>query len=628
MFILFTQIISAQTVIEQWNSELGSKERLEFSESIVHDNKYGSKEEIDSVENVLMHHAKVNYNRDVIACVYFVKSEFKATQSEYTLALDYLDSAQHYVDDFYILAKIFKRKGQYCSILNDLGNAYENFNYAVKTAEFLNDELLKSEIYIAIAEFKRKSGLFEEGLEYLEMALEIVEKVDANDKLLITIYDRYAAIYSQIGNFLLAKSNSHKALQKSVELGDKHSQAVSHNELGYIYEHEPNFDSSNYHYSKAIELWKSENAIRYLVNAQFNKSRLLLKASKRVEAKKLLHETEVLCKGKPWYDVFPRLFLHIAMAYQVEGDSVNYYKYLYKSTAAFGLSVENDNEKKIFELEHKYEQEKNIGIIDFQKNELALSMDNLELKKRQTTQLTIFLFVTTILLALAIYLLYTGIKKRKEIVIANENLEDALIAKEHLLKEVHHRVKNNFQMVSSLMSLQSRLTEDEKSKIAFEEAQTRIHAMALTHQKLYANDNYNFVNISDFLEGILSSLAHSDIRSQDIFEVSSSDLMMHIEQAIPLGTIIHELTTNSIKYAWPNHESKKIKLTFHKVNDEFFMEFRDNGIGLPEAFEIENSKSLGLKLIDLFIHRQLKGKIDFFNDQGAVFKFNFTLRNE
>ena len=150
--------------------------------------------------------------------------------------------------------------------------------------------------------------------------------------------------------------------------------------------------------------------------------------------------------------------------------------------------------------------------------------------------------------------------------------------------------------------------------------------MAAIHQKLYLGSNYDQINISEFLADIMLIICNSDNRSQDLFEIMPIEESIHFEQAIPLGIIVHELATNTLKYAWKKKENRNkihIKLAVHERN--FTLSYSDNGLGLPDNFQIGDNSSFGIMLIDLLIHNQLNGEMDFFNKNGANFILKFKL---
>jgi len=206
-----------------------------------------------------------------------------------------------------------------------------------------------------------------------------------------------------------------------------------------------------------------------------------------------------------------------------------------------------------------------------------------------------------------------------------EQLKASLQEKEVLLKEIHHRVKNNFQIISSLLNLQSNYIQDKQDLEFFKISQRRIEAMALLHEKLYQSQDLARINAAEYIPDLVSSLFYS-------YEVTASiiDLKLNIEPvflsldaAIPCGLIINELVLNSLKHAFSNKTSGGIFVAFSRViNSRFILIVSDNGIGLPEDFDFRNTESLGLQLVNA-LTSQLLGTIELDRSRGTEFKITF-----
>jgi PAS domain S-box-containing protein len=204
-------------------------------------------------------------------------------------------------------------------------------------------------------------------------------------------------------------------------------------------------------------------------------------------------------------------------------------------------------------------------------------------------------------------------------------LQQSLHEKEVLLKEIHHRVKNNLQIVFGLLELQSRSIHDPEIKILFEESQNRIHSMALIHEMLYRSSDLSQINFANYLQDLLHSLAQSyNVDTQNIsFQIDMEAFSLNIELATPCGLIINELVTNALKHAFPNHQSGNIKLTCHKNKENrICLNISDNGIGMPANINITKTSSLGLQLVYTLV-KQLKGTIVLDRSGGTAFQLEF-----
>ncbi len=202
----------------------------------------------------------------------------------------------------------------------------------------------------------------------------------------------------------------------------------------------------------------------------------------------------------------------------------------------------------------------------------------------------------------------------------------ALKEKEVLLKEVHHRVKNNLQVITSLLKLQSDRIVDKQALEMFKESQNRVRSMALIHEKLYQSKdlaNIDFKGyIIDLVGGLLQSYAqdaHKIVLNRNI-----KDISLDVETAIPCGLIINELVSNSLKHAFPDGREGEINIKFHSSDDnKLELIVSDDGVGIPENMDIRNTESLGLHLVNILAEDQLKGELKLDRSKGTIFRISF-----
>jgi two-component sensor histidine kinase len=215
-------------------------------------------------------------------------------------------------------------------------------------------------------------------------------------------------------------------------------------------------------------------------------------------------------------------------------------------------------------------------------------------------------------------------EKRK---IAEENLKRSLAEKEILLKEVHHRVKNNMQIISSILKMQERQIDDPKLKTVLEESQNRIRSMALIHENLYRNENLANIMFSNYVKSLAGNLARtfSEQQGRVSFEYDIDDVYLPLDTGIPCGLIINELLSNSFKYAFEGMDQGKITIKLKRLDEQsFVMEVCDNGVGLPEGLVFESTGSLGMKIVTKLV-QQIEGTLDYSYDGGAKFIINFKI---
>jgi PAS domain S-box-containing protein len=208
---------------------------------------------------------------------------------------------------------------------------------------------------------------------------------------------------------------------------------------------------------------------------------------------------------------------------------------------------------------------------------------------------------------------------------AQEQIRKSLREKVALLKEIHHRVKNNMQVISSLMYIQSQKTAGEKCRDILQETQERVKSMALVHEKMYKSKDLAQIDISEYINSLASELFyaynpnHSDIR----LNIDAHNTLMRIDTAIPCGLIINELITNALKHGFPERSDGEINVEFFEQDDEYILIVSDDGIDFPQDIQVETPQSMGLELIKDLTTEQLKGNIELDRTNGAIFKIVF-----
>lgn len=216
-------------------------------------------------------------------------------------------------------------------------------------------------------------------------------------------------------------------------------------------------------------------------------------------------------------------------------------------------------------------------------------------------------------------------KKRQE---AEDFLKKSLEEKDVLLREVHHRVKNNMQIISSILSMQSRNIDEPRLKAALQESQNRIHSMALIHENLYNHKSLANIMFSTYVKSLCGNIArtYANHQSNVQFDFKIDDAYLPMDIAIPCGLIINELISNSFKYAFINKKNGVISIHFTALHDdEFELKVADNGIGIPDDVNILKTKSLGMKILHKLV-QQIEGELqnDFSDGTNFTIKFKST----
>lgn len=313
----------------------------------------------------------------------------------------------------------------------------------------------------------------------------------------------------------------------------------------------------------------------------------------------------------------------------------------YKKYKSINDTIFNkDRENQIQELLIKYGSDKKEADNKLLRKEWLLQRDKLK-KADLLTRITIG---GTLALLLIIALLYSQFKNRKitnqtllahqqEITLKNNSLQDLinkqsklLIEKEWLVKEIHHRVKNNLQVVMSLLNTQVNYTDDPVAVSAIRDSQNRMHSISLIHQKLFQSESVASLDIHSYIIDLMKFLCDSYHYNQRIkFEFNIPSIQFDIVQAMPLGLIINEAMTNIIKYAFPNNEYGTVAIELVPIGSNYYnFVISDNGVGLPEGFDFESSKTLGMILMK-GLSQQIDGDISITSNHGVRVGIKFLL---
>lgn len=216
----------------------------------------------------------------------------------------------------------------------------------------------------------------------------------------------------------------------------------------------------------------------------------------------------------------------------------------------------------------------------------------------------------------------TGIKR------SEKALKDSLAEREILIKELYHRTKNNMNVISNLMSLQANQIKEPVMKQMFKEAQNRIQSMAIVHEMLYKTEDFSNLDLRDYFEQLAKSILASYKKKGIELKYEMDSIPVSLYLALPSGLILNELLSNSIKHAFPENRAGEIAIRLKAKGNEIELSYSDNGVGLPEGFRIEGSKSLGMRILDGLIKKQLSGDWEMISDHGTQVIIRFKVLHD
>lgn len=314
-----------------------------------------------------------------------------------------------------------------------------------------------------------------------------------------------------------------------------------------------------------------------------------------------------------------------AKNYKLATEEYEIYNQLKDSALEADKLTQIINEQVAFELDEKVNQLKEQKI-KLEENERVLEKNKSD--KILLTSLSAAIAAISIILFLGYK---NSRKKQKELAIKNDEIsaknaliEQSLTEKEALIKEVHHRVKNNLQIISSLLRLQSSKQVDERVQEMFDESVKRIQSMALVHELLYKNKTLVSIPIHTYIESLADGLSLAyGLNGAVHIDAQSDPVQLDVDTTIPLGLIINELVTNSIKHAFDKNGGR-VEIRFKSANNKFHLLVQDNGKGLPENFESRKENSLGMELVEA-LSDQINAVYTYSSDKGSKFEFEFEV---
>jgi len=208
---------------------------------------------------------------------------------------------------------------------------------------------------------------------------------------------------------------------------------------------------------------------------------------------------------------------------------------------------------------------------------------------------------------------------------AQQQTTSALREKEVLLREIHHRVKDNLAIISSLLDLQMVQIKDAEALSLFKTTQGRVRSIALIHEHLYKSRDLGRVDFNEYLQTLLSQLLHSYVVDPDLITLNTDipEVSLNLDTAIPCCLVIQELIANALKHAFPNGRSGEIEIALDDASPNFLLVVRDNGVGLPQALDFRNTESLGLQLVTTLVD-QLDGSMELRNGAGTEWRIQFS----
>ncbi|MEP1034680.1 histidine kinase dimerization/phosphoacceptor domain -containing protein [Ekhidna sp.] len=500
--------------------------------------------------------------KSMLAIVYDIKGEVEKAAETYLEVATFYESSGNKSE----LSRVYNNLGVLFFYNGDMDQSWKYYRKSITLDSILGDSIGVAASLINLAAISNKWEKLDKAHQYLKRGERIAEK-SGDEWIIRSIYEGLANNYLYKGEYDSSLKYINKALPLFKKISDHHSTLTNLNGL----------------------------TIAYIGLEDYGKAEAAL-----LEAQKL---------AKVYDDINIRSKRNSTAArlYAVQNNFQKAYKYQ-KLYQADHDSITNQERLRITsDLEKKYQTEQ-------KENEIV----KLQIQQQQSQNQRNILLLISALVILGSVMLFILFRSKAK---ANAIISKSLSEKETLLKEIHHRVKNNLQVVSSLLSMQSRFITDESALGAVNEGQTRVESMALIHQKLYQENNLSGVNAKEYIEDLAEILKQSYATDTNVeFEYDVDELMIDVDTIIPIGLILNELICNSLKHAFPESEEGLIKVGLKEVDNELKLEISDNGIGSKSA---PSEKSFGMVLIDS-LAMKLKATLQINTQSGTSVMLNIS----
>lgn len=466
-------------------------------------------------------------------------------------------------------------------------------------------------------------------LKSLKRALKAVSKLDTwdSDVLRSVILSNLGSVYYYMNNFEMAEKYAIASMEQKKKLGQEGAIGYSFQVLADAAYGRGKFRLCLKYLDQADKKFEILENRQEINRNQYKRAQCYLRQNKVNDAIELLKSIESVFLRDFNKTELAEFYETLADAYQRSADyemANDYFRITLKIRK--DLDVKNDI-KIVREFINFYEKEEQQLTQKVQNLKNQQEKEKLELQiegenEKKVWIYTLFL-VSILCLVLVIMVIYNAYRRNRK---TTKDLSESIAENKILFKEVHHRVKNNFQIISSLLNLQHGIEEDERGKKVLTDAQGRIQSMSLVHEMLYRKNEVKRIHFESYANELVNSILFSSTQEGNKidFTINTTNESYDLEIAVPLGLILNEAITNAVKYAFDegqNHPHIHVDLQ-RAAPEEFKLIIRDNGKGIPPKFIDGSKETLGIELINI-LSEQLGGKAEFKNENGAFIQIDF-----
>lgn len=536
-------------------------------------------------------------------------------QGDYSTALNYYQSIYDYSKKKNDSSDIALSAHFTGSLNTFLGNNVVAQNYLLEASKIydrigtaeqkarINNSL--AGFYLNVDQLEKGKNRYLKALQQFEILKDSAGMASANANL--------GMLYTDLGEFDKAEMHLMKQKELNKVFPTLREMGFHHDFLGLLRQKQGRLQEAYQEHLKALEIRENLSSTYNLCESKLNMGEILIKLKRYSEA---IEQLKDVFKYDEHESLNQQQTAHMLLseAYEKSGnyksalEDFKLYKQISDSVYT-KESIEIIAEKDA--LYNKQTQDAKIALLNKEKE-----VSKAELLRSRTILIGSFivLFLLSVA-AFALYKMYVKIKAKNQII------TKALKDNELLLHETHHRVKNNLQMISSLLNLQSKYVNDKNAFEVLQNGRNRVQSMAILHKNLYAGEDINMVNIQDYFDGLVISILNSYQKSDKEIqvEVEAKGIIMDVESVIPIGLIVNELVTNSLKHAFTNEHSKKpeIRIRMNDSGNDYQLSVKDNGVGISEEFTEKSLKeSFGQRLINS-LSQKLKATVNIVNNNGT-----------
>jgi two-component sensor histidine kinase/Tfp pilus assembly protein PilF len=524
-------------------------------------------------------------------------------------------------NNFQGIAKVKNRLGILHKNLNDLTTALELYFEALQVEEEKGLPMLEAKTLLNIGVIYKLKDEHVLALKFYQKAIEKFKNINSPIGIAKTS-NNLGNIYRKQGNNEQALTYYNRALDIFEELDNRSLMSMAYNNIGLVHRNKGKFELALTSFNKSLEIKLEENMIYGVPMTYSNLATVYGDLGQVKKAKAYFEKGFLMAKKYNIEDELAQLYNEMASFEESQGNSKEALR-LYKQYLSYEDSIiKSENNKRMIELQTIYalsEIEKKNEILELENKKVTSEKKTKELEQGQLKIVIYFLIAFVLLGGLLLANYYRKLRYIKKITSdlenTNQELQETLISKEEkelLLKEIHHRVKNNLQVINSLLRLQSSKVDDEKIEELFKECEARVKSMALVHEELYKTDNLSSVNIREYVDKLGNDLMQAYALDKEIKFISRVDInFMGIDTLLPLGLMINEIISNSLKHAFTdgNIENPEIYIEIQFTDlKEYEMRLGDNGRGIPSTVNFDMPDSLGLELVQT-LTEQLEGEL-------------------